>query len=151
MISYHDFVHVPRPDKSNLCPGTVQYVWKPCRNSDGVRACLSYLSSGCHNICYDAYFLYIPQYQGTRETLVSPRSNYMLYLHRCNVAIFLPPGFQGTFICLPAVFTLGYPLQDGGQIDGRPCGANVVDCWPLRPLPPFFAFMLINFLIHHTR
>lgn len=34
-----------------------------------------------------------------------------------------------------------YTLLDGGQIDGRQRGANVVDCWPLRPLYFFLRFL----------
>lgn len=131
-------VRVLENQEFSTFPGKL--VRKPHTNCRGFRACLLCCVQLPYHIFRDALFSSVHfSVSGYQRLLVAPEIITRIYFASVMLT-FCATRVPGRIILLASAGSI-YTLLDGGQIDGRPRGANVVDCWPLRPIYSFLRFL----------
>lgn len=112
----------------------------PIWTVEGFRVCLLFYVQLSYHIFRDALFISVHfSVSGCQKLLVTPEIITRIYFISVMLT-FCATRVSGHIILLASAGCI-YTLLDGGQIDGRPRGANVVDCWSLRPLCSFLRFL----------
>lgn len=112
----------------------------PIWTVEGFRVCLLFCVQLSYHIFRDALFISVHfSVPGYLRLLVTPEIITRIYFMSVMLT-FCATRVSGHIIPLASAGCI-YTLLAGGQIDGRPRGANVVDCLPLRPLYSFLRFL----------